>query len=254
MLQVKVDIGNNILETAKKSGAPRWSTGNVDGFISYEAVGLPRDVPVFYQRPGYEVSAMPIYALTMYADKKNDNNLAVEAVTLQFETDPYKSHASAKALVENLIGQFQKGKWTRHLQDWCPAVTGRSSFLNEAGEPEASRGCPLDPGYLLSIDDWILMMYMGKSYEWMGDGVLATLDVRYSDDIRGITYSIDLTFDDFAHKTRVEEKNRLRDLAEGDANGWKTTENEVKAIAARKLEVKLLEENARKRGDTVILR
>lgn len=254
MLQVKVDIGNNIVETAKKSGAPRWSTGNVDGFISYDVLGLPPDIPVLYQRAGYEVNLIPIYSLTMYADRKNNNNLAVEAISLMFDTDQYKAHASAKKFVEDLISQFQKGKWTRHLDDWCPAVTGRSSYLNEAGELDTSLGCPLDPAYRLSTDDWIQMMYMGKSYEWMGDGVLATLDVRYSDDIRGITYSIDLSFDHFAAKRRVEEANRLRNLAEGDANGWKSTENEAKAIAASKIKVRILEENARKRGDVVISR
>jgi len=254
MFQVKIDIGKNIIDTAKKSGAPRWGTRDIKGFVSYKMTGLPLDIPVLYERPGYEVSVMPIFALTMYADKEHNNNLAVEAVSLHFDMNAYKSHAAAKTFVEDLISQFQKGRWQRHLDDSCPAVTGRSSYLNETNEPDLSGMCPLDPSYRLSVEDWLLMMSMRKSYEWIGDGVLATLDVRYSDDIRGITYSVSLSFDDFAAKTRVEEANRLRDLAEGDANGWKSTENEKKGKAARKLKVTLLEENARKRGDTVIPR
>jgi hypothetical protein len=254
MLQVKFDIGSNITETAKNSGAPRWSTRNIQGFVSYDLSNIPTDIPLFYQRPGYEVSAMPAYSFTMYADKEHNNNLAVEAATLLFDTNAYKSHASAKIFVEGLISQFQKGKWTRRIDDWCPAVTGRSSFLDEAGELDTSLACPLDPAYQLSLQDWIRMMYMGKNYEWLGDGVLARLEVRYSDDIRGITYSVSLAFDDFAAKTRQDEINHLRDLAEGDANGWKSTENYKKAIAENRLKMRILEEHARKRGDKVIQR
>lgn len=254
MLHVRIDLGKNIAETAKKSGAPRWVTRNIDGFVSYKIIDLPSDVPVFYERPGYEISAIPVFGLTLYGDKEHNNNLAVEAISIHFNTDAYKSHTSAKKFVEDVIAQFQKGKWTRRLSDWCPAVTGRSSFLDEAGNPDKSRVCPLDPAYRLSVEDWILLMSIGKTYEWLGDGVLATLNIRYSDDIRGITYSVALSFDDFVAKTRQDEINQLRDLAEGDANGWKSTENYADAFAANKLKVKILEENARKRGDTVIQR
>jgi hypothetical protein len=254
MLEVKFAIGQNIHETAEASGAPRWGIRNIAGLVSYDLLGLPPDIPVFYRRPGYEIKVMPIYSFTMYADKDHSNNLAVEAVTLLFDTDAYKTHASAKAYIESIISQFEKGKWTRRLNNWCPAVTGRSAFLNEAGEPDTSSMCPLDPTYQLSSEDWILLMYMGRSYQWLGDGVLASLEVRYSDDIRGITYSVELSFDDLAAKTRQEEINQLRDLAEGDANGFKSTENYEKAFADNKLKMKLLEGNAIKRGDTVIQR
>lgn len=254
MFQVKFDVGQNIVDAAKKSGAPRWSTRNIQGFISYDLMGMPPDIPLVYQRPGYEITVMPIYSFTMYADKESNNDLAVETATLLFNGDVLKSHASAKTFVENLVSQFQRGKWKRHIDDLCPAVTGRSSYLNEGGQVNPSWSCPLDPAYGLSSDDWIALMYMQKNYEWLGDGVLATLGVRYSDDIRGITYSVSLNFEDFAAKNRRDEANRLRDLAEGDANGWKSTENEAKGIAERKIEIKVLEENARKRGDAVLPR
>jgi len=254
MFNVKFSLGQNIVETAKKSGAPRWSTRNIQGFISYDLVGMPSDIPLVYQRPDYEVTAMPVYSFTMYADKERNNDLAVESTNLLFAADALTSHLSAKTFVEGLISQFQRGKWKRHVDELCPAVSGRSSFLNEAGQAHRSWSCPLDPEYRLSPDDWIMLMYMEKSYEWLGDGVLATLNIGYSDDIRGITYSIQLKFEDFAGRKRRDEMNRLRDLAEGDANGWKSTENEAKGIAERKRQIKVLEENALKRGDRVISR
>lgn len=255
MFEVKFVVGENIVETAKKSGAPRWATRNIDGLISYDLVGMPVDVPLVYQRPGFEVNAIPIYSFMMYADAKINNNLAVKKASLLFNTDALSSHASAKTFVENLISQFQRGKWTRYLDDLCPAVTGRSSFLDQAGKLDRELTCALDPGYRLSSDEWILLLSTGgQRYEWLGDGVYAKLNVGYSDDVRGITYSIRLAFEDFAARKRQDEENRLNDLAEGDASGWKSTENETKAIAARKLEIKVLEANALKRGDGVIPR
>jgi hypothetical protein len=251
MFQVKFDMSKNIIETAKGSGAPRWATRDIEGFISYDLVNMPADIPLVYTRAGYEISAMPLYSFTMYADKHSNNNLAVETANLLFHTRALKTHDVAKHFVENLVSQFQRGKWKRYIDELCPAVTGRSSFLDETGKVDTELLCPLDPACRLSSEEWISLMYMGKGYEWMGDGVLATLSVKYSDDIRGITYSIDLKFDDVVVKTRRDEANRLRDLAEGDANGWKSTENETKGIAELKLKNKLLEENARMRGDAV---
>ena len=254
MLKIHFDIGRNIIETAKVSGAPRWSTRNIEGFISYKIMNLPPDIPLWYQRPGYEINILPARALTMYADKESNNDLAVETASIHFDTRALKSHAAAKTFVENLVLQFQNGKWARYIDDVCPAISGRSSFLNEAGVLDKNWSCPLDPTYRLSNDDWIQLMYMSKSYQWLGEGVLATLNIGYSDNSIGITYSIDLDFDDLAARNRTDEANRLRDLAEGDANGWKSTENEAKGIAERKLEIKVLEENARKRGDVVLPR
>jgi hypothetical protein len=255
MLMVRFDIGQNIIETAKKSGAPRWATRDLVGLVSYDLMNMPVDIPLVYQRPGYEINAMPVYSFTMYADKESNNKLAVETATVLFNTNALKSHTAAKRFAEDLILQFQKGKWTRHVEELCPAVTGRSAFLNMAGEPDRELTCPLDPGHRLSPEDWVLMMSMGgQRYEWVGDGVYAKLNVDYSDDIRGITYSIGLAFEDLATRRRRDETSRLRDLAEGDANGWNSTENEAKGIAKRKLEIKVLEENARKRGDAVLPR
>lgn len=254
MPEVKVDIGQNIFETAKKSGAPKYSTGNVAGLVSYEIMSMPPHIPVYYHREGYEIKALPLYALTLYANEANSNNLAVQRITLQFASNAARSHAPAQKLVSDLISQFQNGKWRRYVSDLCPAVTGRSAFLNEAGELERIGNCPLDPGYSLLQDEWIRLMAATQNYKWIGDGVLATLTIGYSNDIRGIAYSIDLEFDDLALKKSRDDSNLARKLAEGDRQGWNSTAKDRDAKLARKSRIITLEENARKRGDTVLPR
>lgn len=254
MPQIKFDIGRNILETARQSGAPRYTTGNVAGVVSYELVNLPPDIPVFYQRHGYEITARPLFALTLYANEESNDGLAVQTAALQFSKDAAKSHGAAQPFVGDLIAQFQKGKWKRHIDELCPAVSGRSAFLNAADRPERTGFCPLDPQYTLTPEDWILLMGKTQNYQWTGDGVLATLTIGYSDDIRGITYSIDLEFEDLETVIRRETGNLLRDLAEGDAQGWNSTVKHSEEIRERKALLKILEENARKRGDTVLPR
>jgi hypothetical protein len=254
MPEIKFAIGNNIHETAKRSGAPRFSTRNVAGLISYKLIDLPPDIPAHYVRPGFEITASPLFAFTLYADEEHNNGLAVQTARLQFSSAMAKSHDSAQAFVENMITQFEKGKWKRHIDELCPAVTGRSTFLNEAGEPGQIAGCPLDPQHRLSKGDWIRLMRLTQDYEWIGDGVLATLTVGFSDDVREITYDMTLEFDDLAIKNRGDQSNLDRMLAEGDKNGWNSTANEKKDIAALKARIKTLEDNARKRGDMVIPR
>jgi hypothetical protein len=254
MPEIKFAIGNNIHETAKRSGAPRFSTRNIAGLISYKLIDLPPDIPAHYVRPGFEITASPLFAFTLYADEEHNNGLAVQTARLQFSSAMAKSHDSAQAFVENMITQFEKGKWKRHIDELCPAVTGRSTFLNEAGEPGQIAGCPLDPQHRLSKGDWIRLMRLTQDYEWIGDGVLATLTVGFSDDVRGITYDMTLEFDDLAIKNRGDQSNLDRMLAEGDKNGWNSTANEKKDIAALKARIKTLEDNARKRGDMVIPR
>lgn len=254
MSHISFNLGKNIKETAKASGAPRWGTSDVAGYISYELVNLPLNIQAMYQRPGYEIAVAPLFALTLYADKNNNNNLAVEAATLQFSAKAVKSHSSAKMFVESIIAQFQKGKWQRHIDALCPAVTGKSSYMNETGELERIGFCPLDPAYQLPEADWVALMAMTQNYQWEGDGVLATLTTGFSDDVRGITYSIDLEFEDIAVKSRRNEETRQRAIAEGGIAESKRLDEKKKSELARQERIKILEDNARKRGDTVVQR
>jgi hypothetical protein len=254
MDKIQFDIGKNIHETAKRSGAPRFSTRNIAGLISYKILDLPRDVSLNYERLGYEVSANSLFAFTLYADTENKNNLAVETASLRFSTHHIKSHETAKEMVENLIGQFRHGQWKRFIPELCPAVTGRSSFLDESGVINEISACPLDPGYRLSMDDWKSVIAMTQDYQWLGDGVLATLTISFSNDSRGLTYSVLLEFDDFSIKNRRDQQRTLQIFADGDANGRNTTNKRAEERVAAQLRMKKFEEAAVARGDTVVSR
>lgn len=254
MAKIQFDLGGNIHETAKRSGAPKFATRNVAGLISYKLLDLPPEIPATYQRLGYEITAIPLFAFTLYADTENNNDLAVETASLQFSTNTLKSHELAKAFVENLIGQFQRGQWKRFIHDLCPAVTGRSSLLDETGNLNQTLSCPLDPTYRLSMEDWISMIGRTQDYQWLGDDVLATLTVGFSNDIRGLTYSIRLEFQDFSIKNRRDSDRTLHVLAEGDAAGRHRTAKRAKELVEARIRIKRLEENAIERGDTVVPR
>lgn len=254
MQEIKVDIGKNIVTMAKISGAAGYSIQNVDGLLMYDANGMSSDIPVRYARPGFEILFAPAFSLTMYADKKIDNNLPVQTVALQASTRMIKTHAAAQDFVKKIIEQFQKGQWQRYIDDLCPAVTGRSSILNENGHVEQIGACALDPNYQLSDQEWVRLMPSTQNYKWIGDGVLAKLTITCHDFGRGLDYAIDLDFDDFAKKNRRDHENERLELFEGDAKGWKSTEKHLEYIAEMRSRIKILEKNALARGDQVILR
>jgi hypothetical protein len=254
MAKIQFDLGKNIHETAKRSGAPKFATRNVAGLISYKLLDLPPDIPATYQRPGYEITAFPLFAFTLYADTENRNDLAVETASLQFSSDTIKSHESAKAFVENQIAQFQRGQWKRFIHELCPAVTGRSSLLDETGSLDQTLSCPLDPQYRLSMEDWISMVGRTQDYQWLGDDILATLTVGFSNDIRGLTYSVRLEFQDFSIKNRRESERTLHVLTEGDAAGRNSTAKRAKELVEARIRIKTLEEKAIERGDKVVPR
>ena len=249
MLQIKFAVGKNIHDTAKRSGAPKYATRNVAGLVSYKLIDLPSDIALVYDVPEHEIKSLPIFAFTLYADKDSNNDLAVEAASLQFHTDAINSHESAKAFVERLISQFTQGKWRRFVPELCPAVTGRSSFLDEEEQVEQIWNCPVDPTYRMTMDEWVALMAMTQNYQWLGNGVLATLTVGFSNDSRGITYSIQLNFDDIVIKARRENTNERQKLEEGDAEGRNSSATHAAELLKAKARIAILEENARKRGD-----
>lgn len=252
MLEVKVDIGKNILETAKNSGAPRFGKESHWGLEIYELVNLRPEVTVRYTRPGFEIAATPLFSLTMYADSENKNNMAVENIELQYNFKA-KNHSDAKAFVESILRQFAQGKWTRHIDATCPAISGRSNYLDESGKI-AYGSCALDPHFNPTMEDWVHVMGMGRSFEWIGDGIFARLNVGFDDDSRGLTYNIDLEFFDYQIDKRRTDAQQARELIEGDKKGWKSTEDYNRGMAKNKLKVKLLEDNAVRRGDHLVPR
>lgn len=252
MPEVRVDIGKNILETAKNSGAPRFGRESHWGVQIYELVDLKPEVIVHYNRPGYSITASTLFSLTMYANSDNNNNMAVERIELQYGMEP-KTHEDAKNFVEEILKQFNHGNWKRHISETCPAISGRSNYLDASGEVVYG-SCTLDPSYRITPEDWVKLMGMGRSFEWMGDGVLARLNVGFTEDSRGLTYNVGLEFQDYAIDNRRLAAAQARDLIEGDKKGWKSTENFKKNMAENKVNIKILEDNAVRRGDRLVPR
>jgi len=252
MDEIKFDLGKNIHITAKESGAPRFGVESHWGLKIYELVDLAPDIVVRYAREGYEIEMKSLFSVTMYADAENNNDLALERVEFMYSPRAGKSHQQARALVDDLIRQFTKGQWKRRIRDTCPAVAGRSSYLNEHGKVDGS--CPLDPAFQIPMQDWLPLMAMTQRYEWLGDGVIAELIIHYREDTDGVTYSIDVEFQDFAIENRRYAAQEASELAEGDKKGWNSTANHKKDLAKALLEVKRLEDNAVKRGDVLVSR
>ena len=114
--------------------------------------------------------------------------------------------------------------------------------------------CAIDPSYNMTPEEWLYMMQKTQFYEWIGDGVFAKMTVGYDEDARGITYNIFLDFEDLAAKIKLDNMNKARDLKEGDAKGWNSTQKEVENLKEIEVDNQILEANAIKRGDKVLPR
>ena len=214
---------------------------------------LPTEVAVIYDKPGYEVRMQPVFSFVFSTDRARAKNDIVNASRLTLETRELKSHDAARKYIEDLLAQFQSGKWKRHISIYCPAVSGRSTYLNLAGE-FSTGGCAMDPDYKISTEEWLKLFRTRQYFEWLGDGVISQLSIVYSEDSRGLTYDIDFIFEDYATKVAIIEENEIRRKKNGDAKGWNTTAKAEKNLKEAKENNKLLEANAIKRGDSVIER
>ena len=114
MQEITFDLGKNIVETARESGVPEFQTRDVAGLVSYSIAGIPKELPVRYIRPGYEIAWQPVFGLRMYADRAVDPGLHVATVTLSLNQE-MASHEAAQAFVERTIAQFAKGMWQRYF-------------------------------------------------------------------------------------------------------------------------------------------
>ena len=254
MAAIKFSLGKNIVVTARASGVPKFSVRNIDGFVSYSVNGIPADIPAIFDKQGNSITMGPIFAFTMYADRDNVNDLAVHHVRLQFDSASIKDHAAGQKFVSDLIAQMRTQKWSRYVSNRCPAVTGRSSLTDIKGLPNPLAGCALDPDYVLSASEWQHVMKSGQLYQWRVAEVLATLQIDYREHDTGVSYTIFMEFDDFELKRKLDEKNILLELSEGDKNGWKSTELNSQKEKERAELVKKLESDALLRDDTVVQR
>ena len=253
MPRIKFDLGENIVETASKSGIPKFSARNINGFISYSVDAIPPTIPATYVRRGYEIVWQPIFSFTMYADEGRDVHRRVETVSLQLDKN-FETDAQAQEFVESTIAQFQKGKWERYYDPaWDTLLTGRSSLLDE-NNSISSYSTTIDPDHKISPEDWVALAKAGAFWRWVGDGVLAMLSVKRDEegDGRTLDYSIDLDFDLLDVKLARDAENEAVRRQEGDAKGWNSTA-EHEATKKKQLAVlRILEANALKRGDRVL--
>lgn len=254
MSEIKIDLGRNIHETARDSGVPKFSTRNIAGLVSYSVDSLPSDLPVVYTRPGFETSFTAVFALTLYADEENQNSLAVTDAVLQFSVDEIRDHRAGQLFVNSLNAKFAARKWTRNIPELCPAVTGRSSFLRPDGSVGVFEACPLDPTFQIKPEDWRSLAILGLSYEWIGDGVIASIKVNSSEDARGITYDIFIDFENENIRAQHRAKTLAKELSDGDKQGWNSSSKYAADMVALREEIKTIELNAVKQGDHVVSR
>lgn len=254
MAAIKFKLGTNITETAKASGVPKFSVRDINGLISYDLSSIPPDIPAVYENQRHSVSLGPLFAFTMYANQNNKNDLAVDHVTLQFNTAAIKDHVAGQQFVASLISRMQGSNWTRYVSNRCPAVSGRSSLMDKDGLLEPLSGCALDPTYKIPASDWQQVIKSVPLFQWRAGDVLASLEVSSRENSGEVAYTVFMEFDDFEIKQKLEAINISNELSEGDKNGWKSTELHERKEKERAELVKKLESNALLRGDTVIQR
>ena len=252
MQEIKFDLGHDIVDTAKASGVPRFNARNVDGYISYSVNGLAPTVQAHYTRPGFEILWQPIFAFTMYGDQKRGRK--VEVASLQLDKE-FASDSEAQAFVEQTIAQFQKGKWQRYYDPtWDTLLTGRSSILDRNGGIE-SQAMTIDPAYKIEPPDWAALVRGGATWRWVGEGVLASLAVNVDAGVGAAppTYRIDLDFSVLDIKLKQDEDNAAAERKKYDAMGKPATADYEKSKVDRLAELKIMEANALKRGDRVLV-
>jgi hypothetical protein len=252
MQEIKFELGRNIVETARESGVPKFQARDVAGLVSYSVDGIPREIPAHYARPGYEVRWQPVFAFTMYSDRDRNAALPVETAVLQLHAD-FTTDEAAQAFTEQTVAQFQKGKWKRYADpEWDVLLTGRSSYLDEAGQVSSSATGAPDPAYKIPKEDWPTVA-SSLHLRWIGDGVVAELTVNNSPGVDGKpAYRMGIEFELLDAMLKRDAANGAQKRKEGDAKGWNSTNKYEAGKKARAEEMKRLIANALKRGDAVV--
>lgn len=244
--EIIFDLNGGIEQTARGSGAPEFQITKVAGAHLYNVAGLAPNVVAHYTRPGFEVKISPIFALTLYADE--GISLAVEQVYIQVANN-FASDKAASSLIGEIVAQFKRGKWRRFIPKYCPAVSGRSVILDAHGEVNSALECPLDPEYNMTEQEWRIVLQANPSFEWIGDGIHAVLNIASLGSPSKPDYMIRLTFSDAAIKERRERERLASELKKGDAAGWHSTERYKAEQKQTESKISTLEENAIRRGD-----
>lgn len=251
-VEIKFDLGQSIVDTARASGVPTFTTDNIDGYISYSVSPVSDAVIAHYTREGFEIWWHPIFSLAMRADEKRFPDRRVQSVSLLLNDKAITTHADAQALIEQTIAQFQRGKWLRYYDpDWDVLLRGRSSLLDENGQ---FRRLPrtIDPAYKIPEEDWAAVAKQGPIWRWVGDGVLAALSVKGDVGTGGLAYDVRLSFDLLDVTLKRDAENLAEKLKEGDAKGWNSAAEYEADKKKRAALNKRLIENAIRRGDTAV--
>lgn len=253
MLEINFLIGENIVETAKKTNIPEFNVSNTNGSLHYQVMQLPSDAVAVYNRKEFEIRTSPVFSINFWADRSRSKINAVHAFQVKIDTQKITSHRAAREFIDSIISQFNKGQWQRRISTYCPAITGRSVFLNADGALD-SDGCALDPTFSMNQDEWINLFANQQNFEWLGEGVFAQLSILYNDRTPQPIYEIVLLFEDYKTKLTIIRDNETRRLELGDAKGWKSSAINAQELIATKETIKILEANAVKRGDKVLVR
>lgn len=253
MLEIKFTVGENIVAIAKKTNIPEFNVSNTDGLIQYQVMQLPSDAVAVYDRPGFEIRSAPLFSLNFRADRVRSPTDAVHAFQVKLNTKNITSHQIARDLVESILVQYRDGKWVRRISLHCPAVTGRSTYLNAEGEID-SGGCALDPDLKMDRDDWKSLFATRQSFEWLGDGVFSKLSVSYNGANPNPVYEIVLYYEVYKTKLEIIRENEKRRIALGDSKGWDSSAIAIQETKATEERNKILEVNAIKRGDKTVIR
>ena len=253
MQEIKIDLGKDIVETARGSGVPEFQAQKVNNTIIYSVTAIPPHRPVRFTRSGYEIVWQPAFGLNIYGSALRGSIADSASISLDSNLT---SHVAAQAFVEQTIAQFAKGKWQRyHDPVWDVLLTGRSSMLDVAGQI-ATTVMTIDPAYKVPTADWPVLAKSGPIWRWVGDGVLASLTVGFAERETSTVpqYSMDLEFELLDIYTKRLAENGDQKRKEGDAKGWNST---AKYEAGKKERAELnkrLIANAIKRGDQVVPR
>ena len=253
MRDISFDLGKDIVETARATGAPKFPVDKVDGLITYSLTPVPAGVALHFTHPGLEIAWEPVFAFSLDADEKMSAGRRTDTASLQLDSR-FATHAAAQEFAARTLAQFRKGQWKRYQDpEWDTLLSGRSSLLDEQGQI-ADPLMNADPAYAMAAQDWITAAHNGIWWRFVGDGIYAEFVVHADPDRAGAapSYSMDLKFVLLDVKQKVDADNHAREMRQGDAKGWNSTAQYESGKKERQALIKRLEANALRRGDAVL--
>lgn len=69
--EIRVDLGKDIVETARVSGVPKFAVQQVNETILYNVDDIAPGLPVRFAGPGREITWQPVFGVTMYSPMRS---------------------------------------------------------------------------------------------------------------------------------------------------------------------------------------